>query len=171
MGSFFPIFFRVAPRLLARHGFEADFVDDQQRVLRQIIKQRFQIVLKEAQPMFDTGVFAARADSFVQRIIGTRRTKFDAVILAEPGDRGLVHDHLGHRGEFHLGQFFGRAVGRRIEAARAAGKPTVPSTLTEEKRTNPFLRADVPEFKAALGMNDASDLDVFTFARAQKDKF
>ncbi|HEV8036865.1 hydroxyacylglutathione hydrolase [Yoonia sp.] len=58
-----------------------------------------------------------------------------------------------------------------IEAARAAGKPTVPSTLTEEKRTNPFLRADVPEFKAALGMNDASDLDVFTFARAQKDKF
>lgn len=58
-----------------------------------------------------------------------------------------------------------------IEAARAAGKPTVPSTLTEEKRTNPFLRADVPEFKAALGMSDASDLDVFTFARAQKDRF
>lgn len=60
---------------------------------------------------------------------------------------------------------------KRIEAARAVGKPTVPSTLTEEKRTNPFLRADIPEFKAALGMNDASAVDVFSYARAQKDKF
>ena len=60
---------------------------------------------------------------------------------------------------------------KRINAARAAGNATVPSTLTEEKRTNPFLRADVPEFKAALGMTDASPVDVFTFTRAQKDKF
>lgn len=58
-----------------------------------------------------------------------------------------------------------------IDAARAAGEPTVPSTLTEEKRTNPFLRADVPEFKAALGMDDASAVDVFAYVRAQKDKF
>jgi len=60
---------------------------------------------------------------------------------------------------------------KRIETARAAGNPTVPSTLTEEKRTNPFLRADVPEFKAALGMEDASAVDVFAYTRAQKDKF
>ncbi len=60
---------------------------------------------------------------------------------------------------------------KRIDAARAAGKPTVPSTLTEEKRTNPFLRADVPEFKAVLGMSDASSVDVFAFTRAKKDKF
>ncbi len=60
---------------------------------------------------------------------------------------------------------------KRIEAARAANQPTVPSTLIEEKRTNPFLRADVPEFKAALGMVDASPVEVFTHARAQKDKF
>ncbi|MEL7179124.1 MAG: hydroxyacylglutathione hydrolase [Pseudomonadota bacterium] len=59
----------------------------------------------------------------------------------------------------------------RIEAARAANQPTVPSTLIEEKRTNPFLRADVPEFQAALGMADASPVEVFTYARAQKDKF
>ncbi|MEL6683701.1 MAG: hydroxyacylglutathione hydrolase [Pseudomonadota bacterium] len=59
----------------------------------------------------------------------------------------------------------------RIEAARAANQPTVPSTLIEEKRTNPFLRADVPEFQAALGMVDASPVEVFTHARAQKDKF
>ena len=58
-----------------------------------------------------------------------------------------------------------------ISAARAADKPTVPSTLTEEKRTNPFLRADLPEFKAAIGMSDASPVDVFAYVRAQKDKF
>jgi len=58
-----------------------------------------------------------------------------------------------------------------ISAARAADKPTVPSTLTEEKRTNPFLRADLPEFQAAIGMSDASPVDVFAYVRAQKDKF
>ena len=58
-----------------------------------------------------------------------------------------------------------------IETARAAGQPTVPSTLREEKRTNPFLRADIPEFRAVLGMVDASGVDVFAHVRAQKDKF
>lgn len=60
---------------------------------------------------------------------------------------------------------------KRIDAARAAGRPTVPSTLTEEKRTNPYLRADLPEFKAAIGMNDAPPTEVFAYVRAQKDKF
>ncbi|WP_341367387.1 hydroxyacylglutathione hydrolase [Yoonia sp. BS5-3] len=58
-----------------------------------------------------------------------------------------------------------------IETARAAGQPTVPSSLQEEKRTNPFLRADVPDFKAVMGMQDASDVDVFAKVRALKDKF
>ncbi len=58
-----------------------------------------------------------------------------------------------------------------IAAARAAGQPTVPSTLAEEKRTNPFLRADLPELKAAMSMVEASDVDVFTEVRARKDRF
>ncbi|WP_333711880.1 hydroxyacylglutathione hydrolase [Yoonia sp.] len=58
-----------------------------------------------------------------------------------------------------------------VDAARAAGQPTVPSTLAEEKRTNPFLRADLPELKAAIGMSDASDVDVFAEVRARKDRF
>lgn len=58
-----------------------------------------------------------------------------------------------------------------IAAARAAGLPTVPSTLTDEKRTNPFLRADLPEFKSVIGMADASAVDVFTKVRALKDRF
>ena len=60
---------------------------------------------------------------------------------------------------------------KEIEAARAAGQPTVPSTLAEEKRTNPFLRADLPQLKAALGMDDALAVDVFAEVRARKDRF
>ncbi|SFS19363.1 hydroxyacylglutathione hydrolase [Yoonia litorea] len=58
-----------------------------------------------------------------------------------------------------------------IESARAAGEFTVPSTLAEEKRTNPFLRADLPQLKAAIGMPDASAVDVFTEVRQRKDRF
>ena len=60
---------------------------------------------------------------------------------------------------------------KAIVAARAAGQFTVPSTLAEEKRTNPFLRADLPQLKAALGMSDASATDVFAEVRGRKDRF
>lgn len=58
-----------------------------------------------------------------------------------------------------------------ITAARAAGKFTVPSVLADEKRTNPFLRADDRDFKAVLAMVGASDVDVFSEVRSRKDKF
>lgn len=58
-----------------------------------------------------------------------------------------------------------------IDADRAAGKPTVPTTLDLELRTNPFLRADNPALKAKLGMQNASDLEVFTEIRGRKDRF
>lgn len=58
-----------------------------------------------------------------------------------------------------------------IKAARAAGRPTVPSALDDEKRTNPFLRADDPALKAAIGMAGGSDVDVFAEIRARKDRF
>jgi len=58
-----------------------------------------------------------------------------------------------------------------IDAARASGAPTVPSLLSEELATNPFLRADDPTLKKALDMVDHSDLDVFTEIRSRKDHF
>lgn len=58
-----------------------------------------------------------------------------------------------------------------IAAARAAGKPTVPSTLALELATNPFLRASDPEIRAHLGMINATDAEVFTEIRARKDTF
>jgi hydroxyacylglutathione hydrolase len=55
--------------------------------------------------------------------------------------------------------------------ARGLGTPTVPSSLELEKATNPFLRAGEPAVKAALGMDGASDVEVFAHIRAAKDKF
>jgi len=57
------------------------------------------------------------------------------------------------------------------ERARAIGTPTVPSSLDLEKATNPFLRASDPGVKAALGMADAPDVEVFAHIRAAKDRF
>ncbi|MBA4782922.1 MAG: hydroxyacylglutathione hydrolase [Rhizobiales bacterium] len=58
-----------------------------------------------------------------------------------------------------------------IEALRAAGKPTLPTTLAIELRTNPFLRANDPAIRAHLGMEAASDEAVFTEIRRRKDHF
>lgn len=58
-----------------------------------------------------------------------------------------------------------------INQVRAAGGFTVPATLAEERATNPFLRAALPEMKSALGMQDASDLAVFTELRARRNGF
>ncbi|MFK7746709.1 MAG: hydroxyacylglutathione hydrolase [Roseobacter sp.] len=60
---------------------------------------------------------------------------------------------------------------KEIEAARAKGTPTVPSTLGLELATNPFLRASDTRIRAHLGMQDAQDSDVFAEIRARKDAF
>jgi hydroxyacylglutathione hydrolase len=64
-----------------------------------------------------------------------------------------------------------QARAARVAEARAAGRPTVPSTLAEERATNPFLRAADPAIKASLGMADAPDAAVFAEIRARKDRF
>ena len=58
-----------------------------------------------------------------------------------------------------------------IADARDKGQPTVPSRLSEELATNPFLRASLPQMKARLGLSAASDAAVFTEIRRRKDRF
>ena len=62
-------------------------------------------------------------------------------------------------------------LSQRVAELREAGLPTVPTSLAQERKTNPFLRAPDPDLKAALGMPEALDVDVFTEIRARKDKF
>lgn len=63
---------------------------------------------------------------------------------------------------------------REVWALRAEGRCSVPSTLAQERATNPFLRGDSPEIRASVqsARPDASLDDpaqVFAAARALKD--
>ncbi len=61
---------------------------------------------------------------------------------------------------------------RAEEAAqqRAANKPTIPTLIGEEKKTNVFLRADVAAVAAGLGLSGKSAAEVFGELRERKNK-
>ncbi|KAJ9505449.1 hypothetical protein QJQ45_028707 [Haematococcus lacustris] len=59
-----------------------------------------------------------------------------------------------------------------VDKLRAQGLPTVPSSLGEEKATNPFLRPHDAGIRSCLGVGpEASDVEVFTRLRHAKDSF
>jgi hydroxyacylglutathione hydrolase len=62
---------------------------------------------------------------------------------------------------------------RIIEVAelRAANQSTVPSTIGNEKATNPFFREDSVSIQKNLGLESQSPVLVFTELRKRKDSF
>lgn len=64
-----------------------------------------------------------------------------------------------------------RARLNMVAAARDRNEPTVPSLLSTELETNPFLRAGLAEVKAFLNMASQSDAAVFAEIRRRKDSF
>ena len=62
---------------------------------------------------------------------------------------------------------------REAEVARlrAAGQPTVPSTIGMERAANPFMRADQATVAAAVGLAGRDPVDVFAEVRRRKDSF
>lgn len=56
-----------------------------------------------------------------------------------------------------------------IEALRAEGRPTIPTTIGQELATSPFLRAGEPSLQAALGLGGADPASVFAEVRRRKD--
>lgn len=62
-----------------------------------------------------------------------------------------------------------QARAREVEELRAAGEPTLPTTIARERATNPFLRAADPAIRRQLAMEDAADVDVFAEIRKRKD--
>lgn len=64
-----------------------------------------------------------------------------------------------------------RARAREVDAQRARGEPTVPTTLALERATNPFLRADDAALQTALDMPDAPPASAFGELRRRKDAF
>jgi hydroxyacylglutathione hydrolase len=60
---------------------------------------------------------------------------------------------------------------KAVEQLRAANKPTIPSTMGEEKAANPFLRADLPELAAQVGLTGKPAAQVFAEIRERKNNF
>lgn len=58
-----------------------------------------------------------------------------------------------------------------VEALRARGQASLPSTIGIERETNPFLRCGSPELRATLGLESADADEVFAAARRLKDGF
>jgi hydroxyacylglutathione hydrolase len=58
-----------------------------------------------------------------------------------------------------------------VERLRAHKRPTVPSTIGQERLANPFLRADDPALQKALGMSGTEPWRVFAEMRHRKDHF
>jgi len=107
------------------------------------------------------------------------QTMWDSLLkLALLPDDTLVycgHDYTVDNYEFALSiEPDNQAVRQRLDDVRQVqrrGRQTVPSSILQEKATNPFLRADSPELKSALGMRNAPAVEVFAELRRRKDRF
>ena len=63
-----------------------------------------------------------------------------------------------------------RARADEVRRLRERNEPTLPVRLGDELETNPFLRPGAPAIRATLGMEDASDAEVFAELRRRKDR-
>ena len=91
---------------------------------------------------------------------------------ALPGDTLICsgHDYCAANGAFALSVEPGNAALKHRLAETAAGRRACsPSLLSEERTTNPFLR--IAPLRTPLGMEGATDAEVFARLRAMKDRF
>jgi hydroxyacylglutathione hydrolase len=63
-----------------------------------------------------------------------------------------------------------KARAEEVTRLRAAGKPTIPTLLGDEKKANVFLRADEPSVAAGVHLKGASAAEVFGELRERKNK-
>jgi len=60
---------------------------------------------------------------------------------------------------------------QEVDALRAAGKFTLPTTIALENASNPFLRCDDPDIRRGLGLENADAAEVFAAMRQRKNSF
>ena len=63
-----------------------------------------------------------------------------------------------------------RVRAAEVEALRAKGAFTIPSTIGLERATNPFLRAGEPALASSLGLEGHKAVEVFAALREAKNK-
>jgi hydroxyacylglutathione hydrolase len=85
------------------------------------------------------------------------------------------HEYTESNGRFAMSvEPFNRDLQKRVGEVtqlRKEGKMTCPSTIGQELKTNPFLRCDSPEIRKKLGLEQATDAEVFAALRTAKDNF
>lgn len=85
------------------------------------------------------------------------------------------HDYVLSNGRFALAvEPDNAALKARLaeaEEAKAQGRFLIPSTIAEEKATNPFLRAGEPAVQRAVKMEGAEPVKVFQALREWKNRF
>ncbi|HEY0269249.1 MAG TPA: hydroxyacylglutathione hydrolase C-terminal domain-containing protein, partial [Methyloradius sp.] len=60
---------------------------------------------------------------------------------------------------------------QRTTLVRKSGQATLPSKLTLELATNPFLRCADESLKNSINMPDANEIEVFTKIREMRNHF
>ncbi|MEQ8665920.1 MAG: hydroxyacylglutathione hydrolase [Rhodospirillales bacterium] len=86
-----------------------------------------------------------------------------------------AHEYTQANGRFALsvepdnGDLVNRMA--EVDAMRARGEPTVPSTIGLEKATNPFLRPDSADLQRTIGIAGGDLVEVFAETRRRKDNF
>jgi hydroxyacylglutathione hydrolase len=64
-----------------------------------------------------------------------------------------------------------KARAAEVTALRKAARPTIPFNLGEDKKANPFMRADAPELARHYGLEGAEPGEIFAAIRKGKDNF
>ena len=85
------------------------------------------------------------------------------------------HEYTQSNARFALAVEPGNAaLARRaaeVDRLRAAGEMTCPSTIADELAANPFLRTSNPEIRKQLGLETATEAEVFAELRERKNSF
>lgn len=99
------------------------------------------------------------------------------MIRSWPGDTEIycAHEYTESNARFALAiEPENQVIRKRLEQViklRQENHPTIPFKLSEDINTNPFLRADDPNLKRAINLQDASDIQAFARIRNWKDTF
>lgn len=109
---------------------------------------------------------------------GTMEQMWSSVskIAALPEDTELYcgHEYTVSNAKFGLTiEPDNAALGGRLEvvtALRAAGRPTLPTRVDLERATNVFMRAREPGIRTRLGLEGATDWQVFAEIRERKNR-
>ena len=64
-----------------------------------------------------------------------------------------------------------RVIHQPADAGAAEQAGGIKGMIGEEKQANPFLRADIPEVAAGIGLKGKPAAEVFAEIRARKNKF